>query len=440
MPASTRDPDELREQIKGTFAFRQDEASPWIDITYKLADSDREGHEEEYDDEDDNEEEVQQLTDVGFDLDLGRVILRLDAVADRLIFETLARTTGERDFRSRYRRVKFIGLDGFNIGKLEDPDDVINMLASWPTGFTQNPDFGLGLRKECRHIILALEEASEVELVLISRKQPTAHKGKTFVLNYQDFESIRRGIDTCHRNALKIATADKIDLTHNSLLTRLDPTRFPERIRVPSEGTIFKVLELGAKGPISDKSQLAAVKVVARNRRSLADSQPEALMQLRRDIELVTLEQVIQRMDSLIQRNNGEARWQRLFHDHPFILSLAFSLPIVLFQEQASVGGRSFSGKGEKIADFLFRNGLTDNLTIIEIKAASTLLLGPRYRGGVYPRARHWPARSPRRSTRNTNLKRSSSFERIVPAAGLPNDSLCGASSLPERLQRIESH
>jgi hypothetical protein len=93
-------------------------------------------------------------------------------------------------------------------------------------------------------------------------------------------------------------------------------------------------------------------------------------------------------MASLIGEDTSEPKWQRLFHDHPFILSLAFSLPIVLFQEQASVGGRSFSGKGEKIADFLFRNGLTDNLTIIEIKAASTSLVGPRYRDGVYPPSR----------------------------------------------------
>jgi hypothetical protein len=111
-------------------------------------------------------------------------------------------------------------------------------------------------------------------------------------------------------------------------------------------------------------------------------------MRLRRDIELVTLEEVIQKMDSLINGKSSEARWQKLFHDHPFILSLAFSLPIILFKEQASVGGSSFEGKGEKITDFLYKNGLTDNLTIIEIKAASTTLLGARYRGGVYPLSR----------------------------------------------------
>jgi hypothetical protein len=177
---------------------------------------------------------------------------------------------------------------------------------------------------------------------------------------------------------------DKSDLAYNALLSRLDAKKYPEKTRVPRDRAIFKVLDMGAKEAISDKSQLAAVNLVARNRKSLVESHPEAVMRLQRDIELVTLEQVIKKMEILINGTTSEAKWQTLFHDHPFILSLAFSLPIVLFQEQASVGGRSFTGKGEKIADFLFRNKVTDNLTIIEIKAASTVLLGPKYRG-IYP-------------------------------------------------------
>jgi len=383
MPASTKDPDELRSQISGTFSFNRDKGSPWTVVLYKLGDSAVDSYNED-DDEEEDEEQEPQTKGVGLAVDLGRELLRVDPVADRLLFEPLTRT-GRNDFSQRYSRVEAIVLEGFNIGDLEDPDDVTNMLASLPTGFTQNPDYGLGLRKEYRHIVHAVEEIPEVDCLIVSKKQATGIKKTTFVLSYRDFESVRRAIDTCHRNALAQAAKDKRDLAHNSLLTRLDSARYPERTRVPSEGTIFRVLDMGAKERISDKNQLAAVKLVRRNRQTLVESHPDALMQLRRDIELVTLEQVIQRMDSLIGGNTNEAKWQRLFHDHPFILSLAFSLPIVLFQEQASVGGGSFSGKGEKIADFLFRNGLTDNLTIIEIKAALTSLLGPKYRDGVYP-------------------------------------------------------
>jgi len=381
MPASTKDPEVLRSQISGTFSFRHEEESPWISVLYKPGDSDME--EEEEGDEDVDEEEPQ-TEEMGFALDLGRVLLRINPIADQLMYEPLKRT-GENELSKRYRRIETIGLEGFKIGALEDPDEVIEMLAGLPKGLTQNPDYGLGLLKEYRHIVHAIEEIPGINFLLISKKQPTAINGNTFVLSYRDFDSIRRAMDTCHRNALALAAKDKSDLAHNTLLTRLDSAKYPERTRIPSDGTIFKVLDMSRKEPISKKNQLAAVKLVRRNRESLAESHPEVLMKLRRDIESVTLEQVIQRMDLLISGNTTESKWQGLFQDHPFILSLAFSLPIVLFQEQASVGGSSFSGKGEKIADFLFRNGLTDNLTIVEIKAASTPLLGPEYRYGVYP-------------------------------------------------------
>jgi Domain of unknown function (DUF4263) len=76
---------------------------------------------------------------------------------------------------------------------------------------------------------------------------------------------------------------------------------------------------------------------------------------------------------------------QKLFVDNPFILSLAFAFPVVVFHEQVSVGGGKFSGKGQKITDFIMANALTNNLALIELKTPSTKLLGHVYRSSVYP-------------------------------------------------------
>jgi hypothetical protein len=49
------------------------------------------------------------------------------------------------------------------------------------------------------------------------------------------------------------------------------------------------------------------------------------------------------------------------------------------------VGGRTFSGIGEKISDFLVKNNLTNNTALIEIKTPSTKLLNKKaYRESVY--------------------------------------------------------
>lgn len=51
----------------------------------------------------------------------------------------------------------------------------------------------------------------------------------------------------------------------------------------------------------------------------------------------------------------------------------------------ATVGGRGLSGSGDKIADYLFTNSLTNNVTLVEIKKPTTQLLEPReYRQGVF--------------------------------------------------------
>jgi hypothetical protein len=54
-------------------------------------------------------------------------------------------------------------------------------------------------------------------------------------------------------------------------------------------------------------------------------------------------------------------------------------------QDQASIGGRKLSGSGEKIADFLVKNSLTNNTALFEIKTPQSKILNDKpYRAGVY--------------------------------------------------------
>jgi len=109
------------------------------------------------------------------------------------------------------------------------------------------------------------------------------------------------------------------------------------------------------------------------------------LVKLRDDIELVTLDRLIEKFGEMLGKNLPEARWQKLFNDNPFILNLAFSYPIIKIQDQAHVGGRKFSGDGDKIADFLVKNGISNNAALFEIKSPSAKLLNCKpYRENVY--------------------------------------------------------
>ena len=109
------------------------------------------------------------------------------------------------------------------------------------------------------------------------------------------------------------------------------------------------------------------------------------LMQLRDDIELVTLERMIEKYSLMLEKSLKEGRWQDLFNENPFILSMAFGCPIIKVQGQASVGGRKISGAGDKITDFLTKNTLTNNMALIEIKTPQEKLLNKKpYRDSVF--------------------------------------------------------
>lgn len=148
-----------------------------------------------------------------------------------------------------------------------------------------------------------------------------------------------------------------------------------------------KLITAVAQGdePLAENEQEAVLGVLSRNTKAIAEAKPEKLAKLQSDIELVTLQILIERYEKMIGKNLKEDCWQAFFHENPFVLNLAFGYPVIKVQDQASVGGRKLSGSGEKITDFLVRNSLTNNTAIIEIKTPQAELLNKvPFRNGVY--------------------------------------------------------
>jgi len=81
------------------------------------------------------------------------------------------------------------------------------------------------------------------------------------------------------------------------------------------------------------------------------------------------------------QDNTSEEFWQQTLKDNSFILSQAFSVPVLLIQDKAYVGGREISRQGTTELDFLLANPITANAACVEIKTPCTPLLGKLYRG-----------------------------------------------------------
>ncbi len=72
--------------------------------------------------------------------------------------------------------------------------------------------------------------------------------------------------------------------------------------------------------------------------------------------------------------NSKELFWQNFFTQNNFILSQIFVLPMIIYKEQAYLGGKSFDNRGGKYADFVYENINTHNVAIIEIKTPMSSL------------------------------------------------------------------
>lgn len=85
------------------------------------------------------------------------------------------------------------------------------------------------------------------------------------------------------------------------------------------------------------------------------------------------------------QSNPDEKFWQAELTKYSFVLSQAFSSPVILIQQEAYLGGKSIHNKGGKVTDFVLKNLLTDHILIVEIKTPATALLeNTEYRQGVF--------------------------------------------------------
>lgn len=257
-------------------------------------------------------------------------------------------------------------------------EEVVECLQKLPQGFIKDIRYGLGLKKEYRTIISAIEEHTKNQCLLICDASTGDTDGEFFHLNLNDYDEMRRACNRITERARKAARITKAAATFNHVAYRLGT----EQKALPVDNdSISKMLRI----KITDTDKQVAMSMVTEDKSVVKQTDSVTLAKLKSDIELVSLERLISSYEDLLNKKTKEGAWQELFNQNPFILSLAFGYPAIIISDQASVGGKRLAGDGEKITDYLIKNGITNNLALIEIKKPSSALLKKTaYRGSVY--------------------------------------------------------
>ncbi|HSH61234.1 MAG TPA: Shedu immune nuclease family protein [Acidimicrobiales bacterium] len=85
------------------------------------------------------------------------------------------------------------------------------------------------------------------------------------------------------------------------------------------------------------------------------------------------------------KENGSEAFWQDLLESNSWVLSQVYAQPLVIIRGQAYVGGKGIDNRDGNVVDYLYKNALTGNALLIEIKTPLTRLLAPSaYRNRIF--------------------------------------------------------
>lgn len=266
-----------------------------------------------------------------------------------------------------------------------DPDVVTKELgdllgAVLPSGFTKGHQYGFGFTQECAPIIQLIEEHTDCDTLEFVQIGESGINGPVLRLSFAQFGEMRTELARIKDRGNGAILRVKRAFAHNALaeVLGLEPTKYSSG-RNPAS----RLVAHAAAGdePLSDREWEALLSAAT----SQASKSPQHLARLRRDVELVNLDQLIDAYGSALGDRHTENWWQRFFDQNIFALQLLFGGPTVFVDSQLPIGEDAGSNKGKKIADYLFENPMTNNAALVEIKRPSTQLLSRRpYRAGVY--------------------------------------------------------
>ena len=283
----------------------------------------------------------------------------------------------------KHEQIKRIRFEDLPYQYRESSAKLSGMLKKTPKCFIKEVYRGLGFSKEYKSILRAIEEQTDGDTIVVSNRKEVS-SGEKFIITYQALEELSLEVDRIYSRAYS-AKREITEVTSYNVVAKIlgNPRRKVKLGRHPMRQLITHAASTESFLDDDQKSKL--VSAVEANINDIAKSLPEQALKLKAGIEDITLARLVEEFEELITQKHSETEWQNFFKRNPIIINVATSHPIIFIQDEASVGGRRLSGKGEKITDFLYRNKSTKNALIVELKTPQTKLLNSsEYRGGIF--------------------------------------------------------
>jgi len=300
-----------------------------------------------------------------------------------LLFPVHVNPYAQRYLSPRHGRIRtLVYIDDAQTGLPDDADAALEQISRrLPWKLFTDSEHELGLTKELDDVWRLLGSLRPSPTLVITKIGEPRMNGDEIVVNESDLDALRRAMNRIDRRKRDGVRMAKRTVVFNELLTKLEPDRY---IRADATSLAAPALSAPARhrrvSPLQRHAGRASVAAVRANLPMLASDSPAVLLELRAEIERVSLTEMIARYEELLAQELPESRWQAFFEANLFVLSLVFARPICLLQSQFQAQVSSLDGTGAQVGDFLFRE-LGQGLAIVEIKKPGTeLTRGRPYR------------------------------------------------------------
>lgn len=265
-----------------------------------------------------------------------------------------------------------------NISKfvlIDMPEKLPRGFATWSRGY--------GFTKTLSRLIRPLaENGPEAEIIIGPKVQNKISKGKIEINSAaldREFPKFSSLFDS-HNKELNSQALDSLSL--------LFPNNFKKPKGKYREDMLTRFIQRSgiSAGDLSPADVNVILELAKEANQNDLLTNEDSVLQARERIEKFYIETVIDEFKKIYQQKNDshglEEKWQQFFKKYSWIFSQLFASSVLFFEDKAYVGGKSIDNKNGKVADFLYKNTLTDNIAVIEIKTHATSLIKKQaYRG-----------------------------------------------------------
>lgn len=231
-------------------------------------------------------------------------------------------------------------------------------------GIYKAVNFGLGFTRNLSPVIYDLESFKSIIKIIISPKIRSKMSGNTIVFNTNDLEEVFNTI-----KPLKEIQSSELKRVTNNALADIYPKKIKHKTAAYKKGEL---------GLFIKEKRISATELSDNDIKRLIEVIPDIIKeekvvyQAEEKIIFIKLEKIREEFKKIVNQKTDtktyEGRCQIFFTKNSWIFSNVLSMPVVFLGGKAYVGGKGYDNKGGKEADFLFKNKLTDNVSIVEIK------------------------------------------------------------------------